>query len=123
MERDKLPITTQKPWGYEILFAHTEGYAGKVIFVRKGCRLSLQYHRRKDETLYVYSGKAQMLLEDAEGRASSFELNGGSSVRIPPQTRHRLHALEDTTIFEVSTPHLDDVIRIEDDYGRVTPYD
>jgi len=107
----------EKPWGYEILFARTEEYAGKVLFIREGHRLSLQFHRRKEETFYVHSGRLRMELEDDQGRRT-VELGPGQAQHIPPGTRHRPEALEDTVVFEVSTPHLEDVVRLADDYGR-----
>jgi mannose-6-phosphate isomerase len=114
---DKLPRKTEKPWGFELLFAQTPNYAGKLIFVKKGHRLSLQYHEKKDETIYLYQGK--MLLEIEEGgKMVSKTLSPGQSLRIPPHTIHRQKAIEDTTLFEVSTPELEDVVRLEDDYGR-----
>ena len=114
----KFPQKTEKPWGFELLFAHTPKYAGKVIFVRKGHRLSLQYHEKKDETMYIYQGKALVEIEGTDGRLVSTEVQPGQCVRIPPLTKHRLEAIEDTTFFEVSTPELEDVVRLEDDYGR-----
>jgi mannose-6-phosphate isomerase-like protein (cupin superfamily) len=115
----EFPRKTEKPWGFELLLAHTPGYAGKVIFVKKGHRLSLQYHEEKDETMYVSDGKAMLETEGNDGRMSSAVLTTGQCIQIPPGTRHRLKAIEDTTIFEVSTPELEDVVRVEDDYGRV----
>jgi len=115
---DKLPQKTEKPWGFELLFAHTTKYAGKVIFVRKGHRLSLQYHEKKDESIYVYEGKALMEIEGSDGHMVSTTVQPGYVIRIPPFTKHRLEAIEDTTLFEVSTPELEDVKRLEDDYGR-----
>ena len=115
---EKLPRKTEKPWGFEILFAYTPKYAGKVIFVRKGHRLSLQYHEKKDESLYVYEGKALLELEGSDGRMVSTIVQPGYCVRIPPLTKHRLEAIEDVTFLEVSTPELEDVKRLEDDYGR-----
>ena len=115
---DKLPQKMEKPWGYELLFAHTPQYAGKVIFVRKGHRLSLQYHEKKDETMYIYQGKALVEIEGSDGRLASSIVQPGQPIRIPPGTKHRLKAIEDTTFFEVSTPELEDVVRLEDDYGR-----
>jgi len=114
---EKLPRKTGKPWGFELLFAETSNYAGKLIFVKKGHRLSLQYHEKKDETMYLHQGKALLEIED-EGKMKQVILEPGRSMRIPPHTRHRLKAIEDTTLFEVSTPELDDVVRLEDDYGR-----
>ena len=114
---EKLPRKIEKPWGFELLFAHTPEYAGKLIFVKQGHRLSLQYHENKDETMYLHQGKIQLEIED-EGRMVSKTFLPGQSLRIPPHTKHRLEAIEDSTIFEVSTPELDDVVRLEDDYGR-----
>ncbi len=116
---DKLPRKIEKPWGFELLFAHTPKYAGKVIFVKKGHRISLQYHREKDESIYIYAGKALLEIEGSDGQLISVVAQAGYSVRIPPLTKHRLEAIEDTTFFEVSTPELEDVERLEDDYGRV----
>ena len=115
---DKFPRKTEKPWGFELLFAHTSKYAGKVIFVKKGHRLSLQYHKEKDETLYIYEGKALLEIEGSDGRMMSKVVQPSQCIRVPPYTRHRLEAIEDTTFFEVSTPELEDVVRVEDDYGR-----
>jgi len=115
---DKFPRKTEKPWGFELLFAHTPKYAGKVILVRKGHRLSLQYHKKKDETLYIYEGEALLEIEGSDGRMTSKVVQPGQCIRVPPRTRHRLEAIEDTTFFEVSTPELEDVVRVEDDYGR-----
>ena len=116
---EKLPQKTEKPWGFELLLAHTPKYAGKVIFVRKGHRLSLQYHEKKDESLYVYEGKALLEIGGKDGQLVSTVVNSGHCIRVPPLTKHRLEAIEDTTFFEVSTPELEDVTRLEDDYGRV----
>ena len=113
----KLPRKIEKPWGYELLFALTPKYAGKVIFVKKGHRLSLQYHEKKDETLYIYEGKALLDIEEG-GRMVSKEVCAGQSIAVPPFTKHRLKAIEDTTFLEASTPELEDVVRVEDDYGR-----
>ena len=117
---DKLPRKTEKPWGYELLFAHTPKYAGKVIFVKKGHRLSLQYHEKKDETLYIYEGRALLDIEVNGEHIVSREVQPGVSIPVTPFTRHRLKAIEDTVFFEVSTPELDDVVRVADDYGRAS---
>ena len=117
---DKLPRKTEKPWGYELLFALTPKYAGKVIFVKKGHRLSLQYHEQKDETLYIYEGKALLDIDEGDGRVVSKVVQPGESIPVPPFTRHRLEAIEDTTFLEASTPELGDVVRVEDDYGRAS---
>jgi len=107
-----------KPWGYEIWFAVTDKYIGKILFIRKGHRLSLQYHERKDETLYCLQGKASLIVERA-GTRNTLPLEPDRSYRIEPMTVHRMEAAEDTTLVEVSTPETEDVVRVEDDYGRV----
>jgi len=115
---EKLPQKTEKPWGFELLFAHSTKYVGKVIFIKKGHRLSLQYHEKKDESMYIYEGKALLEIEGSNGKLESTIAQPGYCVRIPPGTKHRLKAIEDTTLLEVSTPELEDVVRLEDDYGR-----
>ena len=117
---EKPPQKTEKPWGFELLLAHTSKNAGKLIFVRKGHRLSLQYHEKKDETIYVYEGKVWLEIEGSDGRLVSTVLQPGQCIRIRPLTKHRFKAIEDTTLFEVSTPELGDVKRLEDDYGRAS---
>jgi len=118
---EELPRKIEKPWGYEVLFAHSPKYASKIIFIKKGHRVSLQYHEKKDESMYIYQGKVKIEIEGADGGMTSYIAQPGHSIRIPPPTKHRLEAIEDTTIFEVSTPELDDVVRVEDDYGRAEP--
>lgn len=118
MNDSNLPKKTEKPWGYELLFALSPLYAGKVLFVKKGNRLSLQYHKVKDESLYIQSGKALLEIADSTGTMVKTEALPGTSFRLPPNTKHRFTAMEDTTFLEVSTPELDDVVRVEDDYGR-----
>ena len=107
-----------KPWGHEDVWAETPRYVGKRLFIRKGCRLSLQYHERKDESILVVSGRLQLELADDRGELTSEELGAGESRHIAPGRRHRFGALVDTELVEVSTPELDDVVRLEDDYGR-----
>ena len=108
-----------KPWGYELIWAHTETYVGKVLFVRAGHSLSLQFHREKDEAWYVQSGRAKLELGDVGDPVLKDEVVGaGAAFHYVPGTVHRVTALEDTTILEVSTPQLDDVVRLEDAYGR-----
>jgi len=114
-----IPRKVEKPWGYELIYAETKKYAGKVIFVRKGEQLSLQYHEIKDETMYLYRGLAQLEIQDAKGKSEFMKLSPGESCHIEPGWRHRLTAVEDCEILEVSTPELDDVVRLEDKYGRV----
>jgi mannose-6-phosphate isomerase len=108
-----------KPWGYELLWAITDRYAGKILHVKKGEALSLQYHERKDEYQYVLSGAVDIEVGDADGHLTTRRMSPGDTLHITPGTRHRLTALEDTDIFEVSTPEVDDVVRLEDRYGRV----
>ena len=109
-----------KPWGYEIVFALTESYCGKVLFVRAGQALSLQYHEVKDEAWYVQSGRASLELGTVgdERSLDILEITPGDALHFSPGTIHRVTAIEDTTIIEVSTPNLDDVVRLEDRYGR-----
>ena len=113
------PRRVDKPWGWELIWAHADAYAGKTLFVRAGESLSLQFHREKDESWYVQSGRARLELGDAGQEALDEEIvTAGACFRFPPGTVHRITALEDTTILEVSTPELDDVVRLEDRYGR-----
>ena len=113
------PRRVDKPWGYELIWAHTDLYVGKVLFVRSGHSLSLQFHREKDESWYVQSGRAKLELGEAGAGVLNEEvITGGACFHYTPGTVHRVTALEDTTILEVSTPHLDDVVRLEDAYGR-----
>lgn len=110
----------EKPWGEEIIFAHTDSYAGKLLLVRKGEALSLQYHERKDEAFYVHEGRI-LLTVGGEDKLEQRTLGPGDSIHLPPGTRHRVEALEETTLFEVSTPELDDVVRLQDRYDRIPP--
>jgi mannose-6-phosphate isomerase-like protein (cupin superfamily) len=113
------PRRIDKPWGHELIWAVTDAYAGKVLFVKAGESLSLQFHREKDESWLVQSGRAKLELGSAGEAMLKEEVIGpGASFRFPPGTVHRITALEDTTIMEVSTPELDDVVRLEDRYGR-----
>ena len=108
-----------KPWGHELIWAETPRYVGKILHVKKGERLSLQYHRVKDETVMVQSGR--MLFETRrqdETELRGVEMTPGQAFHITPGTVHRMTALEDCDIVEVSTPELDDVVRLEDRYGR-----
>jgi mannose-6-phosphate isomerase len=108
-----------KPWGHELIWALTDTYCGKVLFVRAGHALSLQFHREKDESWLIQSGRVKLELGDAGQGALAEEVVGpGFAFHYRPGTVHRVTALEDTTILEVSTPHLDDVVRLEDAYGR-----
>ena len=107
-----------KPWGYEIRWAVTGRYLGKILHVNKGEALSLQYHERKDEWLLVNEGAIDMETGGLEGELEKVRMRKGDSVHLPPRTRHRITAVEDADICEVSTPEVDDVVRLEDRYGR-----
>ncbi|HKV11571.1 MAG TPA: cupin domain-containing protein [Thermoanaerobaculia bacterium] len=115
----RVPIRrVDKPWGYELIFAHTDRYVGKILHVNPGQALSLQYHVVKDETLYLAEGEVELVVEQ-DGALTSLVLRGGDSYHITPNTRHRMVAGEEgCDIIEVSTPELDDVVRLEDRYGR-----
>jgi mannose-6-phosphate isomerase-like protein (cupin superfamily) len=111
---------TEKPWGYELIWAKTDKYVGKILHINKGCSLSLQYHKVKTETILVKSGT--LILEICEDNRGSkfFTLNEGETYHIPCVTIHRMSAVDcDVEVIEVSTPELKDVVRLEDMYGRV----
>jgi mannose-6-phosphate isomerase len=113
------PRKVEKPWGYELIWAEADHYVGKVLFVKAGESLSLQFHRVKDEAWLVQEGRAKLELGSAGDPVLKQEVIGaGATFRFRPGTVHRVTALEDTTIVEVSTNHLDDVVRLEDRYGR-----
>lgn len=107
-----------KPWGSEEIFAHTERYVGKILTINAGESLSLQYHRRKDETLRVLDGVVDVLMGDSADRLASLRLESGAVFHVPPGTLHRMTAVTDCRLLEVSTPELDDVVRLDDRYGR-----
>jgi len=108
----------EKPWGYELVFASTERYCGKIIFVKAGEQLSLQFHRAKDETIFVQSGRAEFEIGDPGGPLDVEVVGPGRAFHLRAGTVHRIRALEDTVLLEVSTPETDDVVRLEDRYGR-----
>ncbi len=113
------PRRVEKPWGYELIWAIAEAYVGKVLFVAAGQSLSLQYHVQKDESWFVQSGRAKLELgAEGDDQLVESEIGPGDAFRYRPGTVHRVTAIEDTTILEVSTPHLEDVVRLEDAYGR-----
>ena len=107
-----------KPWGHEIIWAENDLYVGKILHVRAGEALSLQYHRVKDETLFLVSGRVRVEYGRAADDLRECELAPGESLRLRPGTIHRLRALEDSDLAEASTPQLDDLVRLEDRYGR-----
>ena len=108
-----------KPWGHEVIWAHTDRYVGKILHITAGQALSVQYHERKDETVYLLSGELRYWVKlegDAELRA--MRLSVGDAVRITPGTLHYMEAVTDCDVLEASTPELDDVVRLTDRYGR-----
>ena len=114
----KTPRRVDKPWGHELIWAHTERYVGKILHIKKGERLSLQYHQQKDETVMVLTGRMEFEhFEDGEP-PRSVVLEPLQPFHIHTGLRHRMIALEDTDVVEVSTTELDDVVRLEDKYGR-----
>jgi quercetin dioxygenase-like cupin family protein len=116
----EIPKRVEKPWGYELWWARTERYVGKILHLRKGESLSLQYHRVKEETIRLQSGRLLFETRPAgqEGELQKLELKPGDVFHITPGTVHRMTGLEDCDILEVSTPELEDVVRLEDRYGR-----
>lgn len=120
LDRFGVPVErVEKPWGYELIYAATDRYCGKVLFVRAGEQLSLQFHRAKDETIYVQSGRVELEIGEPGKPVDVEVVAPGRAFHLAPGTVHRLRAIEDTVILEVSTPELDDVVRLEDRYGRV----
>ncbi len=113
-----IPRRVAKPWGEELIWALTDRYCGKRITIETGKRLSLQVHERKDEWVFVMSGRLRLHLEDDAGVVRVEELGAGESRHVPVGRRHRFEAAERVELIEVSTPEIDDVIRIEDDFGR-----
>ncbi len=112
----------EKPWGYELIWAHTDRYVGKILHVEAGQALSLQYHEQKDETIFILDGILRF--EHGTGDAATLEcteMRKGDHFHITPGLRHRMIGVTDCDILEVSTPELDDVVRLEDRYGRVPP--
>ena len=106
-----------KPWGYELIFAKTNRYLGKILHINQGETLSLQYHEMKEETLYVLGGELRLTVE-YDGDRREIALRAGEAFHIPPRLIHRMEAVVDTDVAEVSTPEIDDVVRLEDRYGR-----
>ncbi len=112
------PRKVEKPWGWELVWANADAYAGKLLHVRAGEALSLQYHERKDESWLVREGRARLELGEVGGDLEELEIGAGDAFRFRPGTLHRVTALEDLLVVEVSTADLDDVVRVEDRYGR-----
>jgi mannose-6-phosphate isomerase-like protein (cupin superfamily) len=112
------PRRVDKPWGHELIWSLTDRYCGKVLVIETGRRLSLQRHELKDEAIYVMSGRMRLYLEDDAGEVAVRELGPGDSAHVATGRIHRYEAIERVELLEVSTPELDDVIRLEDDFGR-----
>lgn len=113
------PRRVEKPWGHELIWAETDRYVGKVLHIKAGEALSVQYHRVKDETIHLLSGRMQFFAGPSEEEMAPVELSKGESFRVVPGTVHRMVAVSDCDVLEASTPHLDDIVRLEDRYGRV----
>lgn len=110
-------MRVEKPWGHELIWAHTDRYVGKILHIEAGHKLSLQYHEVKDETIYIVSGEMDLVIvEDGKERVENMQ--AGDYRHLPTGTIHRMVAVKTCDVFEVSTPELDDVVRIEDEYGR-----
>jgi mannose-6-phosphate isomerase len=115
---DGMPHRVEKPWGYEIWWAHTEHYAGKILHVDAGQRLSLQYHVMKDESCYLLSGKLLLVQGESVDSLNETTVSAGHAWRNTPGSVHTIQAIEAADVLEVSTPQLDDVVRLVDNYGR-----
>ena len=115
------PTKVDKPWGYEVVWAHTDRYVGKILHIEPGHCLSLQYHERKHESIYVLRGRMIFRYRDEAGALREREMIAGEAQQVPTGMVHQFEALERTDVLEASTPHLDDVVRLEDRYGRAAP--
>lgn len=113
------PKRVEKPWGHELWWAQTERYVGKLLHVKAGHQLSLQFHERKDETIHLWSGELRLALDERDGQGlAEHVMRVGDSYRVKPGVVHRMIAVTDCDILEVSTPEVEDVVRLEDSYGR-----
>lgn len=119
MDAEFNPRRVDKPWGHELWWANTDRYAGKLLFVGTGHELSLQLHRHKDESSYVLTGRLILTRGPSEGDLVDLEVGPGFAWRVEPGVVHSIRALEDATVLEVSTPHLEDVVRLRDRYARI----
>ena len=109
--------TVPKPWGHETIWAHTDRYVGKIIHIKAGHALSVQYHERKDETVYLLRGEIRYCVQ-VDGELRDVGLRVGDAFRVTPGTVHFMEAVTDCDVLEASTPELDDVVRLKDRYGR-----
>ena len=116
------PRRVEKPWGYEIIWAETKQYVGKLLHIDAGQALSLQYHEQKDETIHLLSGEMRFSAGSSQSELQDIEINKGESFYVAPGTIHRMVAVSDCDVLEASTPHLEDVVRLEDSYGRLPPH-
>ena len=114
----RTPRRVEKPWGYEIIWAETSQYVGKLLHIEAGEALSLQYHEQKDETIHLLSGEMRFSAGPLEADLQNVQLSAGESFHVTPGTVHRMEAVTDCDVLEASTPHLEDVVRLEDRYGR-----
>ncbi len=108
----------EKPWGYELIWAETPHYVGKILHIEQSGQLSYQYHERKVETIHLFTGLVELDIATADGPRRMISLRAGQSFHIPAGLRHRMTAVETSDVLEVSTTELDDVVRLEDRYGR-----
>lgn len=113
------PTRVEKPWGYELIWAHTDQYVGKILHVNPGEALSLQYHEVKDETIFLLTGEMKFWAGPSVDELEEVALGAGEAFRVKPGTVHRMEAITECDILEASTPYLDDVVRIQDRYGRI----
>ena len=113
-----LPRRVEKPWGNEVIWAWTHRYVGKILTIETGKRLSLQYHEHKDEWIHVLDGRLRLSLEGDDGVIATRDLGAGDSAHVQTGRTHRYEAIETCRVIEVSTPELDDVVRLSDDFGR-----
>lgn len=118
IKQEDLPVRVEKPWGYEIWYAWTDQYVGKIIHVNAGQKLSLQYHNQKDETSYLQKGRMYLTKGADVDNLTVTEITVGHQWRNRPLEIHTIEAIEDSDVLEVSTPHLEDVVRLKDSYGR-----
>ena len=118
VDQTRLPVVVTKPWGHEVWWAWTDDYVGKILHVTAGHKLSIQYHEHKDETSYLQRGRMLLYRGTSVADLTVTEIGPGAAWRNRPGEVHSLEALEDSDVLEVSTPHLDDVVRLADEYGR-----
>jgi mannose-6-phosphate isomerase-like protein (cupin superfamily) len=114
----EIPHRVEKPWGYELIWARTDRYIGKILHIEPGHLLSLQYHERKDETIHVLRGEIILRVQVGDDLTQR-RMVEGESYHITPRTIHQMEAVVPSDLLEASTPELDDVVRLEDRYGRV----